>query len=234
MAATAVLRAVGGSRGAGTWFRGRGGWWWGSMGGVCLVGVEPSAYSRHDINIAPVERRGWAEQDGDTTSKPTATDRSTRQTDTTRLDSYNDCNHRLPPERGRGNRRAGTEETSGGTMGALDALGLPLCLGGLHRSLVGGMKGDKRTAQSGTRVWRVSRCSTPPGPGKWGRELAIGRPGRRLVERRNLPGVCGLGVGVAAAAGPCLFGGEGSIVMACCNNRRGREEEAVPFREGVN
>lgn len=69
MAAAAVVpRSLGGSRGAGTWFPGEGGVVVvvGFNGAVCLVAVELvvvveiSACSRHDINIAPAEKRGWA------------------------------------------------------------------------------------------------------------------------------------------------------------------------------
>lgn len=162
-------------------------------------------------------------------SNPAATDRSTRQTDATRLDSCDDCNHR-PLEKGTGESRC----WNGGNVWRKD--------GGARRSwpaLVSRgawlivCRGDTRTAQSGTRGWRASRCSTPPGPGSGaGKWRSAGRgagwwSGENCRERAESwhRGCCSCWA---------LLVRRGRVVMACCSNRRGREEEAAPFREGLN
>lgn len=97
-------------------------------GVVGLAGVEPSAYSRQNINIAPVEKRGHSGRDETRRwhriPQPPIVQRGRR----VRLGSTAATTATTVLwKRGRGSRGAGTEETSGGKMGALDALGLPLC-----------------------------------------------------------------------------------------------------------
>lgn len=80
----------------------------------------------------------------------------------------------------------------------------------VSRSLADSVQGrhkDGSERNAGLAGFSVLNTS---GSGQWGREMAIGRPGGRLVERRKLPGESGvLASGLLQLLGPACSAGKG-------------------------